>query len=184
MNAPSASVAKVWELLLELPTWQERRGEALGFFARRKLAKAMEALEALPAAAREEPHAFWALGRVAHLQGELATAAPWLVRASAGLSSTAALWHELALVQLALGEGEAAEQSARYAADLVPDEPALRVTYARALLVAGHAKRALGVIANVCKEDPDDAEARRTIERVRRVINGDAPAPDRWTAAE
>jgi predicted Zn-dependent protease len=183
MSEPSQAVAAVWELLLELPSRQERRGEGLGFFDRRKLARASAALAKLANDGAEEPYALWARGRLANLQAELEPAAALLVRATAVMNE-AALWHELALVQLELGQGEAAEQSARAVAELAPQERALRVTYARALLVAGHFKRALGVIANVCKEDPDDADARRTIERIRQVLNGAAPAPTRWTAAE
>lgn len=160
-----------------LPTYHERDGADLGFFGQRRLRKARAALEPCDGLGVNAPGLSWIRGRLSHVAGTLAEAKADLEVAARGFPSEVGLLTDLTLINLSLGDGVAASTYGRAAVDLVPDDDDLKVAYAYAVVLEGHPKRALGILANVCKRDPDHSGARVALDVVRKIIDGKMDPP-------
>lgn len=150
-----ADFERAWNLLAKIPTLHERGGTALGWLGRRRLREATDILERCAEREPQDPQIQWGLGRARHAAGDTEGAFTSLGLAAASIRDSKELVYELSLSAMALGKGEDAQRWARAAVDLDPSNGTLLVNYTLALLVAGHPKRALGIIANVCKREPD-----------------------------
>ena len=58
----------------------------------------------------------------------------------------------------------------------------LLANYALALLVAQQPKRALGVITNACRIDPNDGDAHQILIWVKKINHGETECPTKLTA--
>jgi len=151
----------------------------LGFFQNRRAKAIRGHIEVCVRLAPEHPATRWLLGWLAHIEGDAPTALEHLKPAAAAAPGVERVLALTARLALSLGEAEVAERCARSWLEADPADLDRMTLYARALLIAGHPKRALGVIANACKANPNHAGARLTAELVRKILNGSVPAPSR-----
>jgi len=168
-SAVSEDVQRAWEALTSISSTTH---ENLGFFERRRLKKAEQLL-----AAHDDPLAQWGRAKIALIRGEFADALETLSTLIDAGQTGLELLQDAVSAALAAGNADRAEQFARAAVEGYPDDDNARCGYALALIIANAPKRAMGVITNVCKKDPDHIRARRVIEILRKIINGDTQPP-------
>jgi len=163
----SDPVVRAWALLDDILPPPLRANGELGFFAKRRLRKA----EALLAASTT-PQAQWGQARLCYVRGEYAASLEIFRRLIAQQNVSVALLRDAARAAMLGHTWELAQMYARQALEMNADDAEAACDYAAALLLAGETKRAMGVITNTCKRDPNHSRARHLIEVTRRAIQG------------
>ena len=174
---------KAWMILVQIPTLHERGGLPLSWFKQRKLNKAKKLLR--PKGANldsEDIRYLWALAHVHHMENEVEEAYVIFQAMKLSAMPDPLLLYEKSQVEMALGHVVDAEQSARQAVDLDPDNVEFKVHYALSLMLCDEAKRAFGVIANVYKKYPESARARLVLERIKVVMRDGTSPPAKLDA--
>ena len=173
---------RAWGILVELPSLYDRAGGPLGWNQNRKLNKAKKLLDAALAENPEDPRSHWGLATVEHLQNNIEAAWRLMEPLATHFQNEPLYFYECSQLLMALGKGAEADEAARFAVQLAPENPELKVHYALALVLTGDTKRAFGVIANVYKTHPEEHRARLVLDRIKKMMNGQAEIPKRFTA--
>lgn len=148
-----------------------------GFFARRRLRKAIASFDE---ALRIVPHswqALWLQGKVHQRLGESTRSLDCFGRAHSIAPGEPDVGREACLAAIATGDGEAAVRFAHSATAAAPDDAGLVCNLALAQLVQGDVPGAAATIAQALAHDPQDPVAARVKELVDAVVSGKRPRP-------
>ena len=148
-----------------------------GWFARRRLRRALGCFEAALQIFPDGWQSLWAMGKIHQRLGESAESLGCLARAYQLKPDQPGVAREAGIAATELGDGPRAVQFTRAAIALVPDDPGLVSNLALALLINRQVEEARAVAADAVARAPADPIAKTVRRLIEDVAAGRRPQP-------
>lgn len=150
-----------------------------GWFARRRIAKAIAAFEAAVAIKADAWSALWCLGKLHQRLGDFPRALDYFLRAHAIKPDQPDVAREACIAAIEEGDAPAAVRLARAAIAMEPSDPGLRCNLALALLISGDLEGAAQAATDAIQRNPCDAISARVAAIIADVAAGKRSRPRR-----
>lgn len=149
-----------------------------GFFAKRKLNKAVERFREVLEINPDSWQAMWGLGKIYQRLGEHRDELGWFRRAYRLNPEEASISREAARAAMDLGQAQEAVGFCESALAVEPDDPGLQANYALALMLAGRHDEAHASASAAAKAAPDDPIAQSVLRVITEVRSGERVQPE------
>jgi tetratricopeptide (TPR) repeat protein len=148
-----------------------------GWFAQRKLKKAIDCFEQALRINPEAWQAMWCLGKIHQRLGNDQLELSWFRRAHRLAPTEPDVCREAAHAAMNVGRAEEGIGFCRSAIEASPDDPGLKANLALALVLAGKHDEAQTAAREAATANPQDQVSRQVLEVIRDIRAGKRPQP-------
>lgn len=154
-----------------------------GWFARRKIVRALGLIDRCAQIAGETWQIRWYRGKLRQALGQNQAALDQFLSAATDAPSkfAADMWREASLEALSIGRGDVAVRCSDRAIQCRPNDPGLYSNLALAHVLAGSDSQATEAAARACAIDPRDEVNRNVRQLVSDIASGKRKRPSRMT---
>jgi tetratricopeptide (TPR) repeat protein len=168
---------KGWAILNDHILLLGREQVRIGYFAKRRLKKAIGCFHQALRIAPEKYASRWALGKIYQVLGDHELSLKWFEDAWAVEKGNADVCREASLAAMDCGDFSKALDFSNKAISLKPEDAGLHCNRALALMFLNRDAEAIEAVANSLKLNPDDEIALNVRAIVHSVANGGRPRP-------